>query len=233
MKRTICSVPGYLIFLLFLTSASKAQDLSNLSPDDRQSIEIACVFAKSDGPATYHNCLNKQLLALGGGQAPSLSGLSPDDRQSIEIACVFAKSDGPATYHNCLSKQLQALGGLKAPTLSDLSPDDRQSIEIACVFAKSDGPATYHNCLAAQLHALAVFQTLSTSRVRGGLSGTSGTENESANTDAPHLPGNPPCAENGSCFGEISKITGFPKTILVHGYTRSDGTYVRGYFRSK
>ena len=41
-----------------------------------------------------------------------------------------------------------------------------------------------------------------------------------------------PCAENGSCYGDISNITGLPKTIQVNGYFRNDGTYVRGYYRS-
>ena len=41
------------------------------------------------------------------------------------------------------------------------------------------------------------------------------------------------CAENGSCYGDISTLTGRPKTVRVKGYTRKDGTYVRGYYRSK
>lgn len=41
------------------------------------------------------------------------------------------------------------------------------------------------------------------------------------------------CAENGSCYGDISKINGMSKTIRVEGYYRSDGTYVRGHYRSK
>lgn len=41
------------------------------------------------------------------------------------------------------------------------------------------------------------------------------------------------CAENGSCYGDISAATGRPKTVEVHGYTRRDGTYVRGHYRSK
>ena len=40
------------------------------------------------------------------------------------------------------------------------------------------------------------------------------------------------CAENGSCYGDISSITGIPKTISVRGYYRKDGTYVRGHYRS-
>ena len=40
------------------------------------------------------------------------------------------------------------------------------------------------------------------------------------------------CAENGSCYGDISTRTGQPKTIQVDGYYRKDGTYVRGHYRS-
>ena len=41
------------------------------------------------------------------------------------------------------------------------------------------------------------------------------------------------CAENGSCYGDISGTTGRPKTVGVQGYYRRDGTYVRGYYRSR
>ena len=40
------------------------------------------------------------------------------------------------------------------------------------------------------------------------------------------------CAENGSCYGDVSNINGAAKTNLVNGYLRRDGTYVRGYYRS-
>lgn len=43
----------------------------------------------------------------------------------------------------------------------------------------------------------------------------------------------PGCAENGSCYGDISATTGRPKTVEVHGYYRKNGTYVRGHYRSK
>lgn len=41
------------------------------------------------------------------------------------------------------------------------------------------------------------------------------------------------CAENGSCYGDISATTGRPKTVAVRGYYRKDGTYVRGHYRSR
>jgi hypothetical protein len=43
----------------------------------------------------------------------------------------------------------------------------------------------------------------------------------------------PSCAENGSCYGDVSSATMRPKTTHVSGYTRRDGTYVRGHYRSK
>jgi hypothetical protein len=43
----------------------------------------------------------------------------------------------------------------------------------------------------------------------------------------------PSCAENGSCYGDVSNITGLAKTTHVNGYYRSDGTYVRGHYRSR
>jgi hypothetical protein len=41
------------------------------------------------------------------------------------------------------------------------------------------------------------------------------------------------CAENGSCYGDISSATGRPRTVHVRGYYRRDGTYVRSHYRSR
>lgn len=48
-----------------------------------------------------------------------------------------------------------------------------------------------------------------------------------------HRPTTGACAENGSCYGDISSLTGRPKTVAVGGYYRKNGTYVRGYYRSR
>ncbi len=37
----------------------------------------------------------------------------------------------------------------------------------------------------------------------------------------------------GECFGVPSRLTGNPRNIYVRGYTRKDGTYVRGHTRSR
>ena len=55
----------------------------------------------------------------------------------------------------------------------------------------------------------------------------------SADSSASNLVKGYPCAENGSCYGDVSNITGLPKTTHVDGYYRKDGTYVRGHYRSR
>lgn len=42
----------------------------------------------------------------------------------------------------------------------------------------------------------------------------------------------PVSGENGTRYGDISPLTGRPKTVYVNGYSRSDGTYVSSHWRS-
>jgi hypothetical protein len=95
-------------------TVSSGPALPNLSIDERQSIEMACLNAKVlEGPAAYNRCLTSQLnaLASSGSRNPDLSSLSTDERQSIEMACLNAKVlEGPAAYNRCLVNQLRSLG---------------------------------------------------------------------------------------------------------------------------
>jgi len=61
------------------------------------------------------------------------------------------------------------------------------------------------------------------------VSNESSSDNPSPTPAPPYGSG---CAENGSCFGDVSNINGMPKTNHVSGYFRRDGTYVRGHYRS-
>ena len=61
----------------------------------------------------------------------------------------------------------------------------------------------------------------------------SSTAPTAAYDPSPIQPRNYGCAENGSCYGDISPSTGNPKTVKVQGYFRKDGTYVRGHYRSR
>ena len=94
-----------------LAAAQGLPDLSRLDHETRQSIELACITEKSNGPVAYGDCLNKQLNALRGSPGiPSLSGLGHETRQSIELACITEKSNGPVAYGGCLRAQLQSIG---------------------------------------------------------------------------------------------------------------------------
>ena len=67
-------------------------------------------------------------------------------------------------------------------------------------------------------------------------SGIANAENTNTTTAPPTTYTSPTatsCAENGSCYGDVSPLTGRPKTVPVQGYFRSNGTYVRGHYRSK
>ena len=254
-----------------LRTYASAQDMSGLSYDDQTSLEVACVVAKTQGPASYHSCLNRQLTQLGSSRAPDTSRLSYDDQTSLEVACVVAKTQGPAAYHSCLNQQVAQLGSNRAPDTSRLSYDDQISLEIACVVAKTQGPASYHSCLNQQIAQLGpVANTLTTTvadtvktqskaeefcayqKPLGDASYLACVKYQLSQTRTPSVitipvptvssalvptrtvPANTTglCAENGSCFGDISPLTGLPKTEAVRGYYRTDGTYVRGYYRS-
>src|SRR3989442_9556399 len=70
--------------------------LSGLDDVTRQSIELACIMQKGEGPVAYGGCLNKQINALRNSPGiPSLSGLDDAKRQSIDLACVTQKGQGP------------------------------------------------------------------------------------------------------------------------------------------
>lgn len=60
-----------------------------------------------------------------------------------------------------------------------------------------------------------------------------GASAHSSGVATPKVSGYGACAENGSCYGDVSPITGRAKRIHVRGYYRGDGTYVRGHYRSK
>src|SRR5260221_122640 len=53
------------VALLSVIAPAYAAELTGLSSEDRQSIELACIVAKSEGPAAYHACLTGQLAGLG------------------------------------------------------------------------------------------------------------------------------------------------------------------------
>jgi hypothetical protein len=140
-----------------MARSPQAPDLSGLSAEERQSIEMACSYEKNVvGPAAYYACLKKQLSSLVGVQRPDTSSLTSQERQSIEMACSYEKNVvGPAAYYACLKKQLSSLVGVQRPDTSSLTSQERQSIEMACSYEKNVvGPAAYYACVKTQLSSL-------------------------------------------------------------------------------
>jgi len=94
-----------------LRSSPGIPSLSGLDDATRQSIELACMTQKTQGPVAYGSCLNKQINALRSSPGiPTLSGLEDATRQSIELACMTQKTQGPVAYGECLRAQLRSIG---------------------------------------------------------------------------------------------------------------------------
>jgi hypothetical protein len=102
---------------------------------------------------------------------------------------------------------------LSALSLADSSEDDSLA---------EDGSGDSGTTLARKIETTPALQPVS--------SGASSLASASYDPPAPVRYG---CAENGSCYGDISPATLRPKTVSVRGYFRKDGTYVRGHYRSR
>src|SRR5713226_6060396 len=110
-----------------LRSSPGIPSLSGLDDATRQSIELACITHKGQGPVAYGECLNEQINALRSSPGiPSLSGLDNATRQSVELACMTQKTQGPAAYASCLNKQINALRSSPGiPSISGLDDATR------------------------------------------------------------------------------------------------------------
>jgi hypothetical protein len=134
-------------------------DTSQLTHEEKRSIEMACSTPKSlYGPAAYNACLKEKLEALSRqGSRPDTSQLTHEEKRSIEMACSTPKSlYGPAAYNACLKEKLEALSRQGSrPDTSQLTHEEKRSIEMACSTPKSlYGPAAYNACLKEKLRKL-------------------------------------------------------------------------------
>src|SRR4029453_3948459 len=92
-------------------SSPGVPNLSRFDAETRQSLELACIISKSEGPASYGRCLDEQLNTLRNSPGiPHVSGIDSETRKSIELACIIKKSQGPAAYGSCLRTQLHSIG---------------------------------------------------------------------------------------------------------------------------
>lgn len=132
------------------------QSQAPVSHEERSSIELACIIAKSQGPAAYRECIDVQLQQLTmAPRAPGMESLSYDEKSAIQLACIVKKSEGAASYNRCLIAQVRALDEApRQPNLAGLSYDEKSAIQLACITSKADGAASYNRCLVAQVQAL-------------------------------------------------------------------------------
>jgi hypothetical protein len=153
-------------------------DLAMLKPNERQSIDSACLSQRlHEGPAAYSRCVSAKLKALNGaGPSPDLTGLNTTERQSIDSACLSQRlHEGPGAYNTCVAAKLRAFEQQGSrPDISRLSAPERQSIDSACLSQRlHEGPAAYNTCVSVKL--MALDQT----GPRPDLSGLNTTERQS------------------------------------------------------
>ena len=132
--------------------------LSRFDATTRESLELACLRDKSQGPAAYGACLRDQIDKFQSSPGmPDLSRLDYRTRQSIELACTRTKHQGPARYGRCLNEHVVALRTSPGvPDISGLDYPTRRSVELACVMIQSQGPVAYGNCVRAQLQSIGI-----------------------------------------------------------------------------
>ena len=109
-----------------LSNAPQRPDLSRLSPQERESIEMVCLQTKVlEGPASYNRCLHSHFNTLLAAQrTPDLSKLTSEEKQSIEMTCLQSKIlHGPVAYNTCLQQQLRTLSQFHPKSLPSVSSD--------------------------------------------------------------------------------------------------------------
>jgi hypothetical protein len=105
-------------------------NLSGYDTETRQSMELACISEKGNGPVAYGACLNRQIASLQGSpRIPNLSGYGTETRQSMELACISEKGNGPVAYGACLNRQIASLQG--SPRIPNPSGYDSQNRQMA------------------------------------------------------------------------------------------------------
>jgi hypothetical protein len=136
-----------------LAAAQGIPSLGGYDRETRQSMELACVSEKVNGPVAYGVCLNRQIASMQNSPGiPSLDGYDRETRQSMELACVSEKVNGPVAYGACLNRQIASMQNSPGiPSLGGYDRETRQSMELACVSEKVNGPVAYGACLNRQI----------------------------------------------------------------------------------
>ena len=176
---------------------------NELSPEDAQKVHVA----------DYHR--NLSTCSSGNRFGCKHDLLNAEDLQKVR------EKEYQANLRTCLS------GYSFSCKRDELNADDKIKV------AAADYNANLNHCLSNQsyLCKLDLLTEEDRQRIPGDTkSATASPTPTPVPTPVPGAGG--ACAENGSCYGDISALTGNPKTTHVNGYYRRDGTYVRSHYRS-
>jgi transposase-like protein len=208
------STPSYTVQSLFSVPESTASQHVEAASADRSTGSEATSSSESTTPTDLETVLGKLVRDVHGSQ-----------------------SDSPAvpeqpTGHSYISSGSLVLGAAQAPTASASTDSWANPSESA---ASNDLDALLRSVSRNVNDSQAEWQShfnwgsvLPRSTDTGRTGGFFGSR-----TDFWRATSFGWCAENGSCYGDLSVLTGRPKTVYIRGYLRSDGTYVRSHFRSR
>ena len=119
--------------------------LSGYDDETQQTMELACIGEKSNGPVPYGACLDQQIASLKNSSGiPNLSGYDDETQQSMELACIGEKSNGPVPYGTCLNRQIASMKSHSdTPNLTSNDRETRQNMEPAPSAKKRNRLAAY------------------------------------------------------------------------------------------
>ena len=158
--------------------------------------------------------------------------------QQAEYEANLATCLDPAWQHLCRPELMPLSYGSEASTPA--APDERTAPATLAPFDAVPGGASIRTSAPTQAAASVPRFTPTLPRVSSGATAAVPVQPSAVQTTAPTwqpVVAPPPssvrgCSESGSCYGDISTLTGQPKTTYVRGYFRRNGTYVRSYYRS-
>lgn len=93
MARQLRALGTFLLVIASgLAAAQGIPSLRDYDDETRQSIEIACISAKTKGPAAYGACLNQQIASL--QSSPGIANLSRHDSETRHTTLPTPRSGG-------------------------------------------------------------------------------------------------------------------------------------------
>lgn len=148
---------------IMLSSNVLALGLSDLSPDEKESLTLACKNTEE-----REICFQKHLYALEKvGRTTSYSELHPVENLALENSCVESFEKGPALYVYCMKREFSAWRESTHVNLAAINNETRESLFRRCDHKLSSGLLIFSECMVETL-ATIVAETQSTDGKESG-----------------------------------------------------------------